>query len=68
MGCALGEVRDVKEYVTGLEVSPSGRCSPLEGLRMNSQSSDPLELASKDLWRASDCFLGGDEFYIIGIQ
>ncbi len=24
MGCALGEVRDVKEYATGLEVSPMG--------------------------------------------
>ncbi len=28
VGCALNEVRDVKEYVTGLEVSPTGR---LEG-------------------------------------
>ncbi len=54
MGCALGEVRDVKEYITGLEVSPAGRCSLLEGLRINSQFSDHLELASKDLWRASD--------------
>ncbi len=70
MGCALGEVRDVKEYITGLEVSPMGRCSLLEGLRINSQSSDNLELARKELWRASDCFRGGggDEFNIIGIQ
>ncbi len=29
LGCALNEVRDVKEYVTGLEVSPTGRCSLL---------------------------------------
>ncbi len=54
----LGEVRDVKEYATGLEVSPMRRCSLLEGLRINSQSSDHLELASKELWRASDCFRG----------
>ncbi len=28
MGCAgiMGEVRDVKEYEVGLEVSPMGRC------------------------------------------
>ncbi len=28
MGCAgiMGEVRDVKEYEVGLEVSPTGRC------------------------------------------
>ncbi len=58
MGCALGEARDVKEYVTGLEVSPTGRCSLLEGLMTNSQSSDHLKLASKELWRASDCFRG----------
>ncbi len=58
MGFALGEVRDVNEYVTGLEVSPTGRCSLLEGLRINSHSSDYLELASKELWRASDCFRG----------
>ncbi len=50
MGCALGEVRDVKEYVTGLEVSPACRCSLLEGLRINFQSSDHLDLASKELW------------------
>ncbi len=60
--------RGVKEYATGLEVSPMGRCSLLEGLRINSQSSDHLELASKELWRASDCFRGDDEFNIIGVQ
>ncbi len=58
MGCALGEVRDIKEYVAGLEVSPMGRCSLLEGLRINSQSSDNLELATRELWRASTCFRG----------
>ncbi len=57
MGCALDEVRDDKAYV-GLEVSPMVRCSLLEGLRINSQSSDHLELASKELWRASICFRG----------
>ncbi len=49
MGCVLDEVRDVKDYEAGLEVSPMGRCSLLEGLRINSQSSDCLELASKEL-------------------
>ncbi len=58
MGCVVDEVRDVKEYVTGLEVSPTGRYSLLEGLMINSQSSDHLELASKELWTASDCFRG----------
>ncbi len=58
MGCALGEVRDVEEYVAGLEVSPTGRCSLLGGLRINSQSSDHLELAAKELWRAAACFRG----------
>ncbi len=58
MGCALGEVRDVKEYITGLEVSHTGRCSLLEGLKINSQSSDHLELVAKELWRAPDCFRG----------
>ncbi len=47
MGCALGEVRDVKEYATGLEVPSTGRCSLLEGLRTHSKSADHLELASK---------------------
>ncbi len=40
----------------------------LEGLRINSQFSDHLELANKELWRASDFFSVGDEFNIIGIQ
>ncbi len=46
MGCVLDKVRDVKEYVAGLDVSLTGRCSLLEGLRINSQFSDHLELAS----------------------
>ncbi len=49
MGWALDEVRDVKAYATGLEVSPTEKCSLLEGLRINSQSSDHLELAAKEL-------------------
>ncbi len=53
MGCALVEVRDLMEHVTGLEVSLTGRCSLLEGLRSNSQPSDHLEHASKELWRAN---------------
>ncbi len=60
------EVQGVKAYVTGLEVSPTGRCSLLEGLRIYSQSSDHFELATKELWRAAACF--HDEFNIIGIQ
>ncbi len=64
MGCAFGEVRDVKEYATGFEVSPMGRCSLLEGLRINSQSSNHLELASKELWRASYCFRGAMSLFI----
>ncbi len=58
MSCALVEVRDVKEYVAGLEVSPKGRCSFLGGLRIYSQSSDHLDLAIKELWRATAFFLG----------
>ncbi len=58
MGCALGEVQDVKEYVAELEVSPMGRCSLLEGLRIYSQSSDHLELTTRELWRTSTRFLG----------
>ncbi len=58
MGCVLGEVQDFKKKVAGLEVSQTGKCSLLEGLRINSQSSDHLELASKELRRASDCFRG----------
>ncbi len=68
MGCALDEVWDVKAYVAGLEISPTGRCSLLEGLRIVSQSSDNLELATRALWKASACFRVGDEFNIIGIQ
>ncbi len=59
---------EVKEYVTRLEVSPKGSCSLLEGLRINSQSSDNLELAIKELWNAAACLRGGDELKIIGIQ
>ncbi len=58
MGCALGEVRYGKEYATGMEVSQTGKCSLLEGLRIISQYSDHLELSSKELWRVSDCFRG----------
>ncbi len=58
MVCALGEVWVVKEYVAGLEVSLTGRCSHLEGLRIPFPSSDHLELAAKDLWMASACFRG----------
>ncbi len=66
MGCALGEVLEVKEYVAGLEVYPTGRCSLLDGLRINSQSSDHLEF-----WSFGEhplVFGVGDEFNIIGIQ
>ncbi len=58
MGCALDEVRVIKEYVTGLEVSPTGRYSLLKGLRINFQSSDHLELAAKKLRRAAARFRG----------
>ncbi len=58
MGCVLGEVRDFKKKVAGLEVSQTGKCSLLEGLRINSQSSDHLELAIKEHWRAFDRFRG----------
>ncbi len=69
MGCALNEVWDVKACVTGLEVSPKGRCLLLEELRINSQFSDHLELATKELLRAAVCFRGGgDEFTVIDIQ
>ncbi len=45
MGCVLDEVRDVKEYEAGFEVSPTGGgWSLLEGLRTNSQSFYHLEL------------------------
>ncbi len=56
MDCALGEVRDGKAYVAGLEVPPTGRCAFLEGLRINLRinfpSSDHLELETNELWRA----------------
>ncbi len=42
----------------GLEMSPTGRRSHLEGYRINSQSSDNLELAAKGLWRTAACFRG----------
>ncbi len=51
-------VRDVKAYVTGLQVSPMRMHSLLEELRIKSQSSGHLELASKDLWRAAAYFRG----------
>ncbi len=62
MDCSLGEVQDVKE---NLAVSPTGRCSILEGLRISSQSFDHLELATKE---GSRLFLRNDEFNINGIQ
>ncbi len=62
MGYALGDVWDAKEYVAGLEVSPTRRCSLLEGLRINSKSSDNLELVPKELWRAStECYTNKTE-------
>ncbi len=61
MGWALDKVRDGKAYVTGLEVFSTGRCSLLEGLRINSQSSDHLELAAKKPWSAGARFQGAIE-------
>ncbi len=58
MGCALVEVRDVKAYVTGLVVSLIKRCSLLDGLSVNSQTSDHLKLVTKELWRAAACLRG----------
>ncbi len=58
MGYALGDVWDAKEYVAELEVSPTRRCSLFEGLRISFESSDYLELVSKELWRISACFQG----------
>ncbi len=52
---ALGEVRDGIAYDTRLEVFPTGMCSFLEGLGINSQSSDLGELAVKELWWAATC-------------
>ncbi len=53
---------------SALEVSPTGRCSLLVRLSINSQSPDHLELASKELWSCIRLFSGGDELNIIGIQ
>ncbi len=52
MGFVVGGVRDVKEYATGLEVYLKGRCSLLEGLGTNSQSSDHLKLATREFFTA----------------
>ncbi len=68
MGCALNELRVVKGYVTGMEVSPMGRCSLLEEFRINSQSFGHSELATKEIWRTGACFRGGNVFNMIGIQ
>ncbi len=46
---ALGEVRNEIAHDTGLEVPPTGMCSSVEGLGINSQSSDLEELATKEL-------------------
>ncbi len=51
MGCAF--VEDFMEHEARLEVSLTGRCSLLEGLRINSQPSDHLEHVSKELWWAN---------------
>ncbi len=53
---ALGEVRNDIAHDTGLEVSPTGMCSFLEGLGINSQSSDLMEPAVKELRWAATCF------------
>ncbi len=58
----LGEVWDIKAYITGLEVSPMRRHSLLAELGINSRPSDDLELAVKGIWD------GVDEFNIIGIK
>ncbi len=57
--CEFGYVWDVKAYVTGLEVSPAGRCSLLAVLRINYHFSDHLELATKELWRTAARIWGG---------
>ncbi len=49
MDRALDELRGVRAYETGLEVSPTGSCSLLEGLRINSQCSGYLKLVTKEL-------------------
>ncbi len=61
-------LRDGKAHVAGLAVSPTGRRSHLAGLRINSQSSDHLELAPNELWGSSRLLLRGDEFNIVGIK
>ncbi len=58
MGCAFVEVRDFMEHVARLEASLTGRCSLLEGLRINSQPSDHLEHVSKELWWATYAMVG----------
>ncbi len=65
MGC---EVRDVKEYVTGLRVSPVRRCSLLEGLRINSQFFRPFGTSGQGALEDSRLFSEADVFNIIGIQ
>ncbi len=55
IGWALGGVRDDITNDTRLEVSPTEICSFLEGLGINSQSSDLEELAAKELWWAATC-------------
>ncbi len=65
MGWLLGEVQDVKTYLTGLEVSPNGRCLFSKGLRINFQSSGHLELTAKE---KRTHFSGGDNFNIVGIK
>ncbi len=46
MGSVLGEVQDAQSYVTVLKVSPTGKCSSLDGWRIKSQSSNHLEQAN----------------------
>ncbi len=59
MGCALGEVLDNTAYVPASEISATGMCSLLEGLRINFKFSGYLELSAKELWKAAVCFRGG---------
>ncbi len=53
-----GEVRDVKVYVTGLEVSPKRMCLLLAELGIYPQHSDHLELAIRDNWKTNACLPG----------
>ncbi len=55
IGWASGGVRDDIAHDTRLEVSQTGWCSSVEGLGINSQSSDLEELAAKELWWAATC-------------